>query len=133
MSEQPLTSHSFSTKSKEKLATVDKELQRLFNAAITNSPYDFGITEGIRSPARQQQLYDEGKSQTLNSRHIVGKAVDVVIYVDGKVTWDFDKYKVLADHIKKVSVALNVPIVWGGDWESFRDGVHFQLDGNIYK
>ena len=47
--------YKFGNKSIERLATVHPDLQRLFNAAIDNSPYDFSITEGLRSLERQKE------------------------------------------------------------------------------
>lgn len=124
--------HIFGLQSKAKLNTVHKSLQDLFYAAIGEAPYDFSITEGLRSLERQKQLFKDGKSKTMNSRHLTGNAVDVCIIIDGKASWDFDKYVELAEYIKKVAKAVNVPIVWGGDWQSFRDGPHYELDRKVY-
>lgn len=124
--------HQFGLQSKAKLSTVHKSLQDLFYAAIGEAPYDFSITEGLRSLERQKQLFKDGKSKTMNSRHLTGNAVDVCIIIDGKASWDFNDYIKLADYIKKIAIAVNVPIVWGGDWESFRDGPHFELDRKVY-
>ena len=68
----------------------------------------------------------------MNSRHLTGNAVDVCIIIDGKASWDFNDYIKLAEYIKKIAIAVNVPIIWGGDWESFRDGPHFELDRKVY-
>lgn len=122
----------FGTKSLERLATVHPDLQRLFKEAITNSPYDFSITEGIRTLERQKELFAAKKSTTLNSRHLTGKALDISVIVDGKVTWDIQAYKVVAEHIKSVAKLMNIAIVWGGDWKSFVDGPHFELDKKVY-
>ena len=124
--------YSFSAKSIEKLSGVHKDLQRVFLATISNSPYDFGISEGLRTLERQQELFDSGKSQTMKSRHLTGHAVDIVIFIDGKANWDFDKYKQVAEHIKSKAKELNIPIEWGGDWTSFKDGPHFQLPWSKY-
>lgn len=124
--------HNFSAKSLERLSGVHKDLQRVMSEAITNSPYDFGITEGLRTKERQQELFNTGKSQTMNSRHITGHAVDIAVFIDGKLTWELDKYKTVADHIKAVAKLNDVPIVWGGDWITFKDGPHFELDRNKY-
>lgn len=119
--------YSFSNRSKERLKGVDNSLIKVMEESIKNSPYDFSITEGIRTPERQKELYDSGKSLTLNSKHLVGKAVDIAVFVDGKITWDFKYYKPVAEHIKKVAQSLGVNIIWGGDWLKFVDAVHFEL------
>lgn len=124
--------YKFGTKSKERLATVHPDLQKLFNAAISTSPYDFSITEGVRSLERQKELLEVGKSTTMNSRHLKGNAVDIAVFVEGKLTWDFKYYKEVSDHIKALSKSMQIPIVWGGDWKSFIDGVHYELDRKFY-
>jgi len=123
----------FHQRSLANLDTVHPDLKRVMLEAIENAPFDFGITEGLRTKERQQQLFTEGKSQTLNSRHLTGNAVDIVIFIDNKVTWDLKYYKVLSEHIKAVAKLNDVPIVWGGDWKSFVDAVHFELDRKVYK
>jgi peptidoglycan L-alanyl-D-glutamate endopeptidase CwlK len=100
--------------------------------AIKESPLDFSITEGLRTKERQQELFSAGKSQTMNSRHLTGKAVDIAVIKDGTVTWDFKYYQLVADHIKGVATKLGIPLVWGGDWVSFRDGPHFELNKSKY-
>ncbi len=124
--------YSFGTKSSERLAQVHPDLQRVFNEAIKNSPLDFSITEGLRTKERQKELFSAGKSQTMNSRHLTGKAVDIAVLVDGQLTWDFPKYQIVADHVKKVAKELKIDIVWGGDWQSFKDGPHFELHRSVY-
>lgn len=123
----------FHQRSLEKLKDVHPDLRRVMLEAIENAPFDFGITEGLRSKERQLELYNQGKSKTLNSRHLTGKAVDVVIFIGNEVTWDLKYYKVLSEHIKAVAKLNDVAIEWGGDWKSFVDAVHFELDRKAYK
>lgn len=125
--------YKFSQKSLNNLSGVHEDMGRLMEEAIKTSPLDFGITEGIRSVTRQKQLVKEGKSQTMRSKHLIGHAVDIAVYVDGKITWDFKYYEVVASHIMAVAAKLNIPIVWGGSWKTFKDGPHFELNGAFYK
>lgn len=124
--------YSLGIRSLSNLQGVHDDLAMVIEKAITSSPHDFAVTEGLRSPTRQQRLVDEGKSKTLNSRHVTGHAVDIVVLIDGEACWDFDKYKEVADHIKEVAEELAIPIKWGGDWATFRDGPHFELDKRYY-
>jgi peptidoglycan L-alanyl-D-glutamate endopeptidase CwlK len=124
--------YNFGNKSLEKLSTVHPDLQKLFKEAITNSPYDFSITEGVRSLERQKELVAAKKSTTMHSRHLTGHAVDIAVIVDGKISWDIRVYKAVADHIKNVAKLMSIPIEWGGDWKSFIDGPHFQLPEKVY-
>jgi peptidoglycan L-alanyl-D-glutamate endopeptidase CwlK len=123
---------SFGTRSKERLNGVHPDLVKVIEEAIKESPLDFSITEGLRTKERQKELFSAGKSQTMNSRHLTGKAVDIAVIKDGTVTWDFKYYQLVADHIKKVAKELDIDIVWGGDWVSFRDGPHFELHRSKY-
>lgn len=88
----------------------------------------FIVTEGLRSLERQAQLVKDGKSWTLNSRHLTGHAVDLAVTEGGKVTWDWPFYVKLAAAMKQSAGVLGIPLEWGGDWHSGRkDGPHFQL------
>lgn len=125
--------YAFGTKSAEKLSQVHPDLQKVFNEAIKGSPLDFSITEGLRTKERQKALFDAGKSQTMNSRHLTGKAVDIAVIRDGEITWDMKYYQLVASHIKNIAKSMNIDIVWGGDWQSFKDGPHFELHRSVYK
>lgn len=123
---------SLSQRSKDRLKGVHPDLVKVIEEAIKESPLDFSISEGLRTKERQKVLFDSGKSQTMNSRHITGHAIDFAVIKDGEVTWDFKYYQLVADHIKKVAKELNVPITWGGDWVSFKDGPHVELNRSKY-
>lgn len=122
----------FSKRSNDRLIGVHPDLQRVMRRAISQSPVDFVITEGVRSKAKQAQLVAAGASQTMNSRHLTGHAVDVAAFVGKDVRWDWPLYAQIAKVVKAVAAEINVPIVWGGDWKSFRDGPHFELDRKRY-
>ena len=115
-------------KSLERLAGVKEPLQNVIKTAIVDSPYDFSITCGLRTVEEQKVLVATGKSRTMKSKHLTGDAVDIAVFVDGKLTWDLKYYKTVATHIKKVAAKLGIKITWGGDWKSFIDGPHFQLE-----
>ena len=88
--------------------------------------------EGLRSRSRQKELFDSGASTTMNSRHLTGHAVDLGAWVTGGVRWDWPLYYKIADAMKQAAEELGVPIEWGGDWETFKDGPHFQLPWKHY-
>ena len=122
----------YGTKSKANLSTVHEDLQRVMEEAIKDSPYDFSITEGLRSLERQKQLFADKKSSTMKSRHLTGHAVDVAIIIDGVANWDMAKYQELATHIEIVASKLGVPIECGAFWKRFPDGPHIELDRTFY-
>ncbi|PZU62230.1 MAG: peptidase M15 [Brevundimonas sp.] len=122
----------FSTRSRKALAGVHADLVRVAIRALELSNTDFVVTEGLRTAQRQAGLVRAGASQTRNSRHLTGHAIDVAALVDGEVRWDWPLYGRIAAAFKKASAELDVPIVWGGDWRTLRDGPHFELDRSRY-
>jgi|TARA_R100001463_G_scaffold118636_1_gene174424 peptidoglycan L-alanyl-D-glutamate endopeptidase CwlK len=116
-----------SKKSLAKLNKVNPDLQKLVKSAIGLSTIDFGISEGMRTKERQQILYDTGKSQTMNSRHLTGHAVDVYAWKDGAVSWEFEDYETINVAFSQAAKLTNIPYVWGGSWKTFKDGPHFEL------
>ena len=97
----------------------------------------FGITCGVRTLEEQKILVKNRASKTLRSRHIPTKngyshAVDVVMMIEGKVRWDWPLYDKFSGAMKAAAKAENVPLEWGGDWASFRDGPHYQLPWKQY-
>lgn len=120
--------HEFSEKSKSKLNGVDSRLVQIAVLALQLSPVDFGITEGLRTLERQKQLVKAGASKTLRSKHLEGKAIDVVAYLDGEVRWDWPLYEKIAKAFKQAADELGYKITWGGNWATFKDGPHFQIE-----
>lgn len=116
-----------SPRSLQRLSGVRAELVGVVMRAAELTEIDFIVTEGLRTPARQKQLVAAGASKTMRSRHLTGHAVDLAAMVGGQVRWDWPLYARLADAMKTAAKELDVPLEWGGDWRSFKDGPHFQL------
>lgn len=127
-----MSAFKLSNRSIEKMAGVHPDLVRVVNEAIKITPIDFGITCGTRTLAQQRTLVATGKSQTMNSRHLTGHAVDVVAMIDGKASWEMKDYKTIALAFKRAAKAIGIPIKWGGDFLGFPDGPHFELDRKGY-
>jgi peptidoglycan L-alanyl-D-glutamate endopeptidase CwlK len=111
-----------------RLAGVHPDLVRVVIRARAGEV--FTVIEGLRTAERQAQLVAQGASKTLHSRHLTGHAVDL-----GPVPLDWgDKaaFRRLAGAMKRAADAEGVPLVWGGDWRSFYDGPHFELDRRKY-
>ena len=118
----------FGSRSKKKMAGVNPDLVGLAYRALSLSPYDFGIIEGLRTLERQREYIAAGKSLTLHSRHIVGEAIDFAVWQHGAVSWEFDLYREVADAFKQAASEYGLKITWGGDWTNFLDGPHIQLE-----
>lgn len=115
-----------------KLNGVHPDLSKLIIACSREIGSEFIVTEGLRTLERQKALLKEGATRTLKSRHLTGHAVDLAVLIDNEIRWDWPLYKVLADQVKKVAAKMKIQIVWGGDWKTFKDGPHFQLDRQFY-
>jgi peptidoglycan L-alanyl-D-glutamate endopeptidase CwlK len=130
-------------KSLLRLQGVHPDLIRVVSLGIEGSPYDFTVTEGLRSLERQKELVAKKFSQTLASKHLVqpdgfGHAFDVMavgdLDKDGDAdaqdkthTWDRVIYQEIAASILTAASTLGVPVRWGGAFKSFFDGPHFEL------
>ena len=118
-----------SEKSLTRLNGVSPLLVKVVKRAIELSAIDFRITEGVRSIERQCMLFAAGKSQTMQSKHLIGEAIDLAALVGGVVSWEWKYYEIISTAMKQAAKELSVTIEWGGDWKSLKDGVHFQLKG----
>jgi peptidoglycan L-alanyl-D-glutamate endopeptidase CwlK len=124
--------YKLSKRSLRKLEGVHPHLVSVVKRALQLSEVDFSVTEGLRSLDRQHQLFNEGHSKTLNSRHLTGHAVDLMAWVGGSGSWDWEYYHMIAKAMKEAAEEQGVHLVWGGDWKNFPDGPHFQLDWEAY-
>lgn len=142
-----------STRSLNTLATVDERMQRVVKRAIELTTVDFMVIQGRRTWDEQAKLYGKGRTVaqmvakglpmnyadpgvpkvtwTMNSNHLSGRAVDLVAWVDGKISWDTTKgyYQVIAHAMKAAARIEGVNIIWGGDWVTTKDYPHFEIQG----
>lgn len=134
----------------KRMEGLHPDLRKGLNVAIQLTPFPFRIIEGPRTVARQKELVRIGASKTMNSRHIPkipqgGKiayshAFDAVPMVDldrdGEIEtsemFDWPLYHKMAPFIKQAFAEVGVPIEWGGNWKSFKDGPHWQLPWKQY-
>jgi peptidoglycan L-alanyl-D-glutamate endopeptidase CwlK len=117
------------TRSRQRLSGVHPDLVAVVKRAIQITEQDFTVLEGIRNINRQRELVKAGKSETLNSRHLTGHAVDLAPW---PISWEWDGFYAIADAMKQAAEELGVDLEWGGDWKSFPDGPHFQLSRKTY-
>lgn len=128
------------TSSLAKLRNVHPDLVRVVMRCASDwkdPETGFIVTCGVRTLAEQKILKAKGASKTLRSRHIpaangYSHAVDLAYAINGQVRWDFPLYEKLAKAMKAAAKAEKVPLEWGGDWVSFRDGPHYQLPWDKY-
>ncbi|TCR92586.1 M15 family metallopeptidase [Rhizobium sp. BK376] len=124
-------------KSLSELTHVHPDLVRVVHRLAAISTMDFTVLEGSRTVAQERLNVAKGVSTTMNSKHIPGKdgyahAVDIAPLVNGKVTWDWSVYNKFSPIVKEAARLEKVPIEWGGDWKTFKDGPHYQLPTKQY-
>ena len=125
----------FGTKSKERLATCDERLQKVFNEVIKH--VDCSVLEGHRGQERQDKLYEEGKTKLKfpMGRHNMApsNAVDVTPY---PVDWeDRERQTLFAGFVIGIARSMGIKLHWGGDWDMdfrvmdnrFDDFPHFEI------
>lgn len=122
-------------RSEKNLTGVHPVLVAVVRRAVELLPDGLGciVTEGLRSRERQAQLVKAGASQTMNSRHLTGHAVDLAATVNGTVRWDWPLYGQLATAMKRAAAEQGTVITWGGDWKTLKDGPHFEIDPRRYQ
>lgn len=105
-----------SERSLGRLDGVDERLVEVVKKAIELTKIDFGVTEGLRTIERQQELVAAGASQTMASKHIEGQAVDLVAYIGSRVSWELNLYDDIADAMKQAAKEVGVTLRWGAAW-----------------
>ena len=141
--------YNLSRRSINAMQGVNSKLVKVIKESIGSSPYDFMITQGVRTAKEQNELYKQGRTKRglkvtnadgyiKKSNHQVkidgyGYAIDFVILDESKengLDWDTEsKYKAVAKHILETGHKLGVKLEWGGEWK-FKDNPHIQLVGS---
>ena len=108
--------YKLSTKSQERLMGVEPELKEVVYEAIKVTKIDFGVIEGLRTEEKQKQLVESGASQTMKSKHLEGRAVDLMAYIGGRGSWELNVYDEIADAMKEAAIKVDVAVRWGAAW-----------------
>jgi len=102
---------------------------------------DVIVTDDFRSSAEQDALYRKGRRgegaivtqvKGGSSYHNYGLAIDFALRVPGgDVIWDLEydgNGNGRSDWMEVVGIAKRLGFSWGGDWKTFRDYPHLQMD-----
>ncbi|WP_430788771.1 M15 family metallopeptidase [Virgibacillus flavescens] len=114
----------------------DKLLERTSAIGI-----DVVITDTWRSKEEQNDLYEQGRSSNGNivthaksgeSYHNYGLAIDYALRKDnGTIIWNINydgNNNGEKDWFEVADIAKDLGFEWGGDWHSFKDYPHLQMD-----
>jgi peptidoglycan L-alanyl-D-glutamate endopeptidase CwlK len=115
-----------------KIEDLCDEMRPLCNAfcmGMAAEGIDFLITCTRRTQAEQDVLFEQGRSRpgkivtwTRNSKHITGKAFDIVIMENGKPDWSVSN----PAWTRAGVIGEGVGLIWGGKWHS-PDYPHFEI------
>ena len=105
-----------SSRSLKKLEGVDNTLVEVVKEAINLTKVDFGVTFGMRTLEEQQKLYDSGRSQTMKSKHLDGRAVDLVAYFGSDISWELNVYDDICDAMAEAARRHTLAVKWGAAW-----------------
>ncbi len=105
-----------SQRSIDRMKGIDPDLQKVVEEAIKITEVDFGVTCGMRTVAEQEELVAKGASQTMKSKHLEGRAVDLVAYLGPRISWELNLYDDIANAIAIAAAKVNIPIKWGAAW-----------------
>jgi len=129
----------FGAGSKRELDGVHSHLVILVTETLLLSPVDFAVFDGIRTLDEQRGNIRRGVSWTLQSRHLTGHAVDLVPYIDGRLTWsETSAFITIGGLMRSAAKRHGIAIKWGalkkygGDWSIKNDMAHFELDRFYY-
>jgi peptidoglycan L-alanyl-D-glutamate endopeptidase CwlK len=127
----------FGKSSREKLATCDNRLQKVFNEVINH--VDCSVLEGHRGEKRQNQLFVSGNTKVKypDGRHNASpsRAVDVAPY---PIDWnDRERFHLFAGFVLGIAKGMGINLRWGGDWNQnfevndnqFDDFPHYEIRG----
>lgn len=113
-----------SDRDRSRLIGVEPRMVKVVERAAEITGVPFIVVEGLRTLARQQELYAKGRTTpgpkvtwTMKSKHLDGLAVDLAPLKGGTIDWnDLSKFDQVADAMFRAAAELGVTIRWGADW-----------------
>ena len=97
----------------------DPRLVSVVKRAIEITNVDFVVHDGIRTLAEQKRYFDQRFSKTMKSKHLEGRAVDLVPWIEGKPRWWWPQiYQIAAAmHVAAREVGVGHAVTWGCVWD----------------
>ena len=137
----------FSSKSLDNLVGVHPELVDIVHDVMALQVMDFSVIEGLRSVEQQEIYVQQGRSRTMNSKHLkqetgYSHAVDLYPYpIDMKLVnrgdmREISRFGMLAGLMLSCAKQRGITLTWGADWDrdgvvldhTFYDAPHFQIE-----
>lgn len=122
-------------KSRAELVGVDEPLIEVVEYALSISTIDFAVHDGLRTDEEQAALVAAGASRTMKSYHLLGKAVDLVPYVNGKLRWEWEPIYKVTRAVKRAAEVKGLKLIWGAVWDreigSLSDNIEVEVERYI--
>lgn len=99
------------------LTGVHGDLVRVVKRAIEITACEFTVADGIRTVEEQRRFVANGFSRTMKSKHLEGRAVDLVPWIEGKPRWWWPQIYQVAAAMHIAARQLAVRIKWGCVWD----------------
>jgi hypothetical protein len=98
-----------------------RDIGKFFSDMYEQHGITFMLVDYDRTPEEQQRYFEQGKSRTLNSKHLHWLAVDVVLVnEDGTLVWtDEERYQIAGRAWRDL----------GGEWQPIPGDVGHFADG----
>lgn len=118
---------------RKRMRGMHPDLIDIIETTADRLPFAIGIPKDghLRTEAEQRRMVETGASQTMNSRHRTGHAVDLFAEIDGKDVWTKPHSRIIAEMMQAVATEKGINITWGGTWKS-GDTPHFELSWDDY-
>lgn len=111
-----MRNYTFGQSSLHRLEGVKPDLRKLCIAALRISHIDFGIVCGLRSKDEQLMLVNLGRSQTMDSKHLTGDAIDFAPYWGGRYRESAAFYYPVVNAFMEASCNTGIGFRWGSAW-----------------
>ena len=100
----------------------------IMNLIVVKNWMPFAIFETLRTQERQNWLFAQGYSKTLTSNHSTGRAIDLVVFIDGKWSWADKHIPLYKTMIVLVKDKYGDKVRCGGvDFGAFKDYPHIEM------
>lgn len=119
---------------------VHPDLVSVLYRGLELTPYDFGVSCGVRTLEEQQKELAEGDALTLKSAHLIQEstghahAVDLYVYLpNGTITWEHKYFRKVIQALVRAAIEFGVQVEFGGLWRDLLDSPHVQLAAWAYE
>lgn len=135
--ERVTLNHVWGRRSKQRMQGCEPQLISIMNQALMLSKVDMTVCwrGGLRTLEMQQQLFQQGSTTKDGvhrvSKHQLGKAIDVMPYINGKPSNSLAGFWEIARRIRAAAVVHGTTMRWGGCWEAYTIPRYRDIDPEI--